>query len=1343
VLETGEKSVWMTGNYGTGKSNAALVVQKLFMDDAVRVKSWLDKEDGKGLADRQSMENGLFARREDGTLVVFDFNAAGFGPNEGLLVRLEKGVIAALNERGLIVPAKSNMDSVIARLKREGAHFFTTRDRIQGKLAYLHAGIKSVEQLVEALGKERKDTDAPSELLDDVQRVFHEDNIYLDVNVPMFRAWVAEILIANQLKQIVYIFDEFHPFIEKNKDQLKTFEEVTESPSVNRFFLIPVTHMQITAYLAEGSDSAKKANDRFYFRNLQMPNNTAFYLAHRAMEEKPGVSDEWKVERDNLWTTISPVVDKFPDTDVSRESFYNILPIHPMAAFLLKFLSESAKSNQRSLFEYLKGSADGREFQDFITAGGPDVANKQFLTVDYLWDYFINRKDLGLNSDIAAIGLIYRQICDRAFSNQTEDAIELRVLRAVLLFCLLDRLTMGGVHDRLKPTVENIELSFKGDGVITDPAGIVKDLANRHCFSVVDGSIELYTTSVGGPELQRKIAEQETKFHELLSPKVSTMLETHTKSYRQYSSGRFDIRVSDVSHTTPSNLNASTKERFGKGQNKDDASVCLWFVVAKNKEEQLLIPDKIEKTLSQLKDLRIMMFTFPTLTFCQDNAELWNEYVRQYAQYLLENNDSAKKSIMATLEKLEQEWLNKMNEHTAALKVYTALDGHVTSTDTSWSVFRDLIENYIRGTLPNCVDYLTQQITVFSNSGLKTWALVGIQFNAVSGQHGQLVKSLISKNITSDDDWFSKNSKHPLAEIHALFEKKIANTIGKGGQLSVRKVYIELQRAPFGMRYNALSAFVLGFVLRGILSKNYQWTDGRLTKPLDADTLAEIIESVVKNDGNDNMRGEKFICRLSKEEKAFVEKAPLMFNVSPIPDATVESVLGQIQTCIQSISERVPLWALPEYIRAEGDGKADMIDVILDNICTAFTTSSKGKTEDRTNAIVDVGSAILSDPEIVDLIAGYVKRENFIRAFELYVDSANPGLAQLALKVGDVSHQYCRAILDKTAEAAGWLWKKADISKEIDETLCEYETISLAKQLLKYTEFTPYKDVVSALHSAVTQSNRLPRQMIEAAYPVLSNFHSAVQNGGSAQYIKPALSQNAAIIEKLFFSTAKAKSLEILKSRLGDVPVSNIELLGILNGMAAGFGLDESTFLDGFKTKIEEHLKQSVIQKIKEEWERLSSGVTPSEWAIVNKLPARFLLGGISETYDILKAIEQPETFSASRLAELLDVLRNFSASSIAECQNAFLKETVPQKYADLKISLASLIDYMHEKQGGHPNYWKRHTDITEFIRSQYKNTFALQVAEKIRAKPADELKQRLLELAQENEEVGLLFWEV
>jgi len=197
------------------------------------------------------------------------------------------------------------------------------------------------------------------------------------------------------------------------------------------------------------------------------------------------------------------------------------------------------------------------------------------LTVDYLWKYFIEREDLGLIREISSIRDEYKRIRNREFFNQTDDAVELRILKAVLLFCLLQQLSSDG-HERLKPTVENIELSFKGDGTIADAAGIVNQMAKKHCFSVVNGNIELFATIVDNAALQTKIAEQETKFHDLLHKKTEKILEEHTKNKRSsHSTGRFEIRVSDESHTTLTNITSSVRDRYSKGQNKDNASVCL------------------------------------------------------------------------------------------------------------------------------------------------------------------------------------------------------------------------------------------------------------------------------------------------------------------------------------------------------------------------------------------------------------------------------------------------------------------------------------------------------------------------------------------------------------------------------------------------------------------------------------------------------------------------------------------------------------------------------------------------------------------------------------------------
>lgn len=118
------------------------------------------------------------------------------------------------------------------------------------------------------------------------------------------------------------------------------------------------------------------------------------------------------------------------------------------------------------------------------------------------------------------------------------------ICKTLLLFCLMDRLTPGG-HVRLRPTVENVVLSFRGDSTISDPEGMVEILQSKHCFSVSNGQISLFSMSTVKPEDVEKYRPQ---FYELLHERTQTMLEEKTKNDRQYSSGRFDIRVSDESH---------------------------------------------------------------------------------------------------------------------------------------------------------------------------------------------------------------------------------------------------------------------------------------------------------------------------------------------------------------------------------------------------------------------------------------------------------------------------------------------------------------------------------------------------------------------------------------------------------------------------------------------------------------------------------------------------------------------------------------------------------------------------------------------------------------------------
>ena len=147
-LEGGYKTLWITGAYGTGKSHASLVLQKLFTDDEVRVLEWLDS--------RKTLIPGpvrkrLLEQREANVLVVYDVNADGVDAKNQFLMRLQRGITNALEERDFTIPLKGKLDEVIERIRQDEPHFFSKRDEIQARLSHLNASIKTTDELEKKL----------------------------------------------------------------------------------------------------------------------------------------------------------------------------------------------------------------------------------------------------------------------------------------------------------------------------------------------------------------------------------------------------------------------------------------------------------------------------------------------------------------------------------------------------------------------------------------------------------------------------------------------------------------------------------------------------------------------------------------------------------------------------------------------------------------------------------------------------------------------------------------------------------------------------------------------------------------------------------------------------------------------------------------------------------------------------------------------------------------------------------------------------------------------------------------------------------------------------------------
>lgn len=1339
-MDGGKKSVWLTGPYGTGKSHAALVLQKLFMDDEARVIEWLDKRKEQV---PQAVRKALLDRRQDGVLVVFDYNSDDVGPKEQFLVRIEQTIVRALHDGKLMVPPKGSLENMIARLREEDGNFFKTRDQIQHQLVYLNPGIKTVEQLVNGL----YDSKTRYGLWADTQNVLRARSIFLDLSADVLLQWVDKVLAQNKLKKLVYIWDEFSSFIDRNRGQLKTFEELAESVEQGKFYFIPTTHMTIEAYLAHGSQSAKKANDRFEFKAIEMPNDTAFQLAADAFQIISKKQEEWETERVQLWYGIRDVAQIYFQKhapDIQPESFKKILPLHPMAAFVLKHLSTVVGSNQRSLFDYLKGNANGAEFKTFLEKGGPTVAGWQYLTVDHLWRYFIERDDLGTSQEAREI----RAEFERQKSTGLQPHEE-RVLRAVLLFSLLGRLTPDG-HALLQPTVENIEKCFQGDGELVGLENIVRQLSDRQCFSIVDGRIELFRSMVGGAELEQEKEKLRTKFHQLvLSEQTTSAVEKKIKPFNF--GGRFEVRVTSVNAITTSSI--LNRDRYAiDGGNQ----ILVQFILARDANEQLQIPEKIKSLIKQYYDHRMVFLTMPGLTFCDMKADHWEEYITQCAQLKLANDSTSKRIHQQAIDSWDKDWIGRVTAQTQSIKGYKPMDsGEFATMDLSWGNLKEWLWNFVKATLPDCVDeFAGGNLTAFGiPNALKNWALAGMQFETASGAQKNFVRIFEQSGISGAEDWFDQNPQHSFSRMRDLCYKKLKNTVGVNTTCSVRKIYIELQRAPYGLRCVPYSAFVLGLVLKGWLTKKppLQWTNGQLTKRLDADTLAEIIESVVKDDGANKIKDEKLICRMSKEEKTFVEQSGEMFGITESnPDGTVEAALSAVQKKMEQISGRVPLWVLPDYIVAQADPQAEILGQIIQNLCAASIISSKGKTEERTNYIKEIGKTLLETNGLAKVFSTYIKRDVFNTAFHAWIDKNAPELAGLAESIGDHAKQYSQTVKDKLAVTAGWLWNPQDVVDIIAEVLCEYQVILELQPLLNCAGYISFKEAVQRLKDVVLKENKIPQMMVVRKYPsleILFNCLTQPEGVTFADELGKVLKNDHETVQAVFFDPLKTAQLKLIQEKLRDeLPTGVGEALEIYSVLPDGAGLDEETFFQRARVIVQEYRSNSLAAQIRNTWKEITGTESPDDWSDKHHLPAVMIFTEGELSRDTLAVITNPADFTPTTLEKVLGALQEMSAPDIADCRRRYVENVVPDRYQKLKIDANALCNWLTQYVDKHPNHWQMGQLLTKavqtFIKKQYKTIYREMAVNKINQLSGDDVKQRLLKLAEENHDIGLAFLE-
>lgn len=385
---TTNRSVWIHGAYGTGKSQCALAVRRILEVPENEVRAYWDKYDS--LKKNKALLEKILGHKERGIVTAYRYASGDISTPQQLFLAVQESIKKALDSYGRITYKGENSlkESVIAWLA-DPSHNMFVNSLLQKPEWVSTFSQSTADEIINSL---KKSSDV-SKLMDNIFKLATKEGITaLTLSADSLRAWILDVIKKNDTK-IVLIWDEFSDFFRQNKNSLSEFQKLVSICQEAPFYFVVVTHP--ISSISSNDDSWKIVQQRFDKTEISLPSNIAFDLiGNEAFSPKKAALASWKKMADDLDASLSAsrkAVMKATDVK-SDDVMKKMLPIHPMAALVLKNIATAYQANQRSMFDFIKTpkELDTKAFQWFIHQYGPED-DRPLLTVDMLWNFFYEK----------------------------------------------------------------------------------------------------------------------------------------------------------------------------------------------------------------------------------------------------------------------------------------------------------------------------------------------------------------------------------------------------------------------------------------------------------------------------------------------------------------------------------------------------------------------------------------------------------------------------------------------------------------------------------------------------------------------------------------------------------------------------------------------------------------------------------------------------------------------------------------------------------------------------------------------------------------------------------------
>lgn len=1223
VLARQEKrSLWIEGAYGTGKSQCAYTLKKILEVPEDELRAYWDRYEP--LKKKTDLLEKLIGHKQKGIVTAYRYASGMIDSPRDLFLAVQETLKASLVSANLYAGENTLKESVIAWIEEPSHKMFF--DALLKKSEW--TALFSQSSADEVLNALRKGGEIKT-LMDNIFRLADKEGITaLTIDSDRLISWLIDIIDRNNVK-VVFIWDEFSDYFRNNRESLSEFQKIAELVNLKPFYFIVVTHE--SGQLFTTADTTwTKVRDRFITVDIKLPDNIAFELIGHAFNVKPVAKTDWDTlvdgdlgSRTNTSRSKVMAVTKIDNPQVMKD----IMPLHPMAALLLKNIASAFKSNQRSMFDFIKSSNTDnvKAFQWFIENTGP-FDDHPLLTVDMLWNFFYEKGRDNLTSDI-------RLILDTFPQQQNLRDDEKTVLKAILIMQAIDQ-RLGGTIDLLKATEQNLSYVFEGisdlDG--TRSASLAKGLKEKGILvsNPIGGGRYVYAAAVlAGDQAKidsykKDIRQSSTTSKLVIDGGLSTVLSLPPALRLRFESEPGTGKIIPVTA-------ADFTRTINILRDKDTGWNFHAVIAFARDEAEAVTFRKALKTAVADKQYKNIVFIDALSTPLGSEAfEQYVDFSAMAMYYQGSNNTSSRDNSDKAKRVLDLDWKNRI--YNGQFLVYTYANPEGEKLGNGQGV-ASVLQTIVTTKFPYVFDFargLTEsQLKI--TPGMKQSAKAGIT-QTTSGVVVGIEKHVLPTVWKSDNYWENPTtSSLPISRIKVEVDKLIKSAFDHDGQISIGEIYDFLEDT-YGFAPCNLSAFIVGFLLKEYGSEPYRYSDSSSGhEQMTQDKLAEMLGNYIGKSPKPT-----YIVKMTADEMAFYELTEKAWGVQPNSCSSAGQAAIAVTTKMRGL--KLPIWCLEEV---------DTVGVF--DVVQKYSELVQKEGNEAHKKAVEIGKIVSTKPSLADSLSALVTGDNCQNGMREYLRSFEDGkVMELATAIG-AENNVLTDIRRLFEVKHSCLWDKQTGEDEIRKLLTEYSVVKESNAILNasahsLTEtFKEWRERLKFIG--------ISRDALRAKYPALAKVLDTLLKICKQEEILPE--QLKAFHSELVAHGAEIRELlnndrrvfaEVYEPYLEDL--SDDDIVDVKSKLQTGlFELSKTDCNVKVKEAAEEFRKNQLKSQLFSLWKDKTGTKNPREWSSRYRTP---ILCCVSEAeYEMAKKAFETLNRNGGTDAEIKDSLAFLESTTL------------------------------------------------------------------------------------------------